>query len=68
MENNKTLRSLKLSGNNIGDEGAKALVDALTNNKTLTILVLNGNVFSDEIERDITNKLERNAKTQLVPL
>ena len=35
---NTTFTSLRLSGNNIGDEGCRIIGDVLKNNKTLTAL------------------------------
>jgi hypothetical protein len=58
---NKTLTSLDLNTNNIGDAGLKDLCKALKENKTLTSLCLNWNVIDTANLKDLTtNYLERN--------
>nr|WP_275656753.1 hypothetical protein [Rickettsia endosymbiont of Culicoides newsteadi] len=60
QQNNKTLETLDLWGNNIGNKGPKALVQALQNNKTLKKLDLRWNWVSDELLKDINKLLEIN--------
>ena len=52
-ENDTTLQELYLRDNNIGDEGAKALAEALKENTTLTWLCLWGNDLDEKILKEI---------------
>ena len=47
LENDQSLRSLRLAWNKIGDCGAEALADALAENSRLTALDLGWNCFGD---------------------
>ncbi len=47
LESNKTLRTLDLSLNYIGDEGGAALGAALEKNSTLELLTVSGNEIKD---------------------
>ena len=56
------LRNLELYGNNIGDEGAKAIADALkSGTAVLTKLSLYGNYISDDGVKAIAEALKANA-------
>jgi len=59
---NRTVRELNLVGNNIGSEGAGALLEALKNNNTVTTLDLEGNNIGENNLQEIENLLERNRK------
>lgn len=49
LANNKTLRVVDVSDNNLGDTGGKALVDGLLKNTTLVDLSLRANRFSSAV-------------------
>ena len=48
LADNNTLKTINLSDNYIGQEGALALAEALTTNHTLVELQLRGNEIGDE--------------------
>ncbi len=60
LETNTTLKTLKLSYNNIGDVGARLLADALLNNTALTNLNLFNNNIGPNGTKDIAGALEKN--------
>jgi Ran GTPase-activating protein (RanGAP) involved in mRNA processing and transport len=49
IKKNKTITRLELWGNEIGDDGAKALAAMLEKNKTITTLDLSGNNIVDDV-------------------
>jgi len=55
-----TMNELHLNGNNIGDEGAKMISDALKRNTALTLLDLSDNNIGDEGARMISDALKCN--------
>ncbi|WP_375329878.1 hypothetical protein [Candidatus Tisiphia endosymbiont of Nemotelus uliginosus] len=59
LNNNSTVKELKLSGNQIGDEGAAALVKALQSNNTLQKLELKHNQISNKLLQDINELLKK---------
>jgi Ran GTPase-activating protein (RanGAP) involved in mRNA processing and transport len=61
VTNNSTLTTLKVVGNQIGDEGGKAVVDGLANNSTLTTLDLGGNKIGVEGGKAICEVLVNNS-------
>lgn len=62
---NGTVTSINLS-RNLGDEGAKAIADALQKNKTVTELYLEWGLIDQQIETDIKNLLNRNQKIKTI--
>jgi Ran GTPase-activating protein (RanGAP) involved in mRNA processing and transport len=58
---NGSLTSLNLEWNNIGDEGAKALADALGKDSRLTSLGLFGNSIGDEGAKALADALGKNS-------
>ena len=58
--NDPTLTTLDLSYNNIGDEGAKVIADALKGNKTLTTLDLSHNNIEVEGTKALAEALKDN--------
>ena len=60
MSDRCRLRELNLYENKIGDEGAKALAEALQENQTLTSLVLWDNKIGDEGGKALLEALQKN--------
>ena len=60
MQTNTSLAKFCLNGNDIGDEGAKALANALQTNASLTRLDLGRNDIGDEGEKALANALQHN--------
>jgi hypothetical protein len=58
--NDPSLTSLNLWGNQIGDASAKDLSDVLKHNNTLTSLDLVGNQIGDAQLKEINTLIERN--------
>ena len=59
LGNNSTLKSLDISGNVMGDIGAKMLAKALTINSTLTKVIWDRNNITAAGLRDVALALER---------
>ena len=53
MEKNQTLTKFNISGNNIGDDGAMAIVDALKQNTILTSFNISDNKITNETKKNI---------------
>ncbi|XP_067947644.1 F-actin-uncapping protein LRRC16A-like isoform X2 [Watersipora subatra] len=68
LGNSNTLKSLDISGNLMGDIGAKMLAKALTINSTLTNVVWDKNNISAAGLRDVAQSLQRNYTMQEMPL
>ncbi|KAJ8607619.1 hypothetical protein CTAYLR_005759 [Chrysophaeum taylorii] len=60
LNSSTTLNKLDLSSNEIGDEGAVALLDSLKTNKALKVLYLSRNKISDNGAADMMRLLEEN--------
>jgi hypothetical protein len=60
QENDATFTTLDLRDNNLGDEEAKTLANALAANTTLTTLDLRGNNLSDKGEKYFRDALATN--------
>jgi hypothetical protein len=67
LENNATLTNLRLVGNNIGDQGARALVAALDTKRILQQLNLFINNINADIEDMVADRLGVNKLDRRVP-
>lgn len=56
----ENLKELRLSNNKLGDEGGKAMAQALKNNKSLTICHLSNNKFSAEAAKGMAEVIKVN--------
>ncbi|KAF6031886.1 LRRC16A [Bugula neritina] len=68
LGSNSTLKSLDISGNQIGDIGAKMLAKALTINSTLTSVTWDRNNITAAGLRDVSQALQRNMTMLEMPL
>ena len=59
-ENDPTLTELSVYNNQIGDEGAKALADALKVNRTLTILYVSSNQIGEQLKKELASLVKEN--------
>jgi hypothetical protein len=55
---NTRLKTLKIAENDIGNDGAKHIADALRENKCLSVLDIHGNALFGVLERDILDEEE----------
>lgn len=62
LKNNKNVQSLGFSRNNLGDDGAKAILEALQTNTTLTYLSLEYNKISKSLMDEIQQKINQNTE------
>eukprot|EP00667_Euglena_gracilis_P022674 EG_transcript_25336 len=65
---NTTPKEMHLRRNNIGDDGARALRNALEHNSTLQRMDLDGNNIGDDGARALRNALEHNSTLQRMDL
>ena len=60
LKANQTLDHMDLRWNNLGNQGAKAILKGLNVNKTVMMLELTGNKVNDDIIKQVNDFLIRN--------